>query len=62
MNPDVWVFIRRLLTTGAQPALHFGGRQFHEVSFDDVIVLMKPLYNCFANGHIMYFCPQTRNP
>jgi len=24
--------------TGAQPALHFGGGSFHEVSFDDVIV------------------------
>jgi len=38
---------------GAQPALHFGGRNFHEISlFDDVIVLIQPWYNFFANGHI----------
>jgi len=39
---------------GAQPALHFGGDNFHEISFDDVIVLIQPWYNFFANG-IMYF-------
>jgi len=39
--------------SGAQPALHFGGSvgNFHEVSFDDVIVLIQPWYNFFANGH-----------
>jgi len=28
-----------------------GGGNFHEISFDDVIVLMQPWYNFFANGH-----------
>jgi len=37
---------------GAQPALHFGGGNFHEISFDDVIVLIQPWDNFFANGHI----------
>jgi len=37
---------------GAQPALHFGGSDFHEISFDDVVVLIQPWYNFFANGHI----------
>jgi len=36
---------------GAQPALHFGRGNFHELSFDDVIVLIQPWYNFFANGH-----------
>ena len=36
---------------GAQPALHFGWGNFHELSFDDVIVLIQPCYNFFANGH-----------
>jgi len=34
-----------------QPALHFGGGNFHEISFDDVIVLIQLWYNFFANGH-----------
>jgi len=29
-----------------------GGGNFHEISFDDVIVLIQPWYNFFANGHI----------
>ena len=37
---------------GAQRALHFGGGNFHEISFDDVIVLIQPWYNLFANGHV----------
>jgi len=37
---------------GAQSALRFGGGNFHEISFDDVIVLIQPWYNFFANGHI----------
>jgi len=37
---------------GAQPALHFGGDNFHEISFDDVIVFIQPWHNFFANGHI----------
>jgi len=28
-----------------------GGGNFHELSFDDVIVLIQPRYNFFANGH-----------
>jgi len=30
------------LIPGSQPALHFGGGDFHEISFDDVIVLIQP--------------------
>ena len=37
---------------GAQPALHFRGGNFHEISFNDVIMLIQPWYNFFANGHI----------
>jgi len=36
---------------GAQPALHFGGGNFHEISFDDVIVPIQPWYNFFAKRH-----------
>jgi len=36
--------------SGTQPAR--GGGNFHEISFDDVIVLIQPWYNFFANGHI----------
>jgi len=28
-----------------------GGGNFHELSFDDVIVLIQAWYNSFANGH-----------
>jgi len=28
-----------------------GEGNFHELSFDDVIVLIQPWYNFFANGH-----------
>jgi len=28
-----------------------GGGNFHELSFNDVIVLIQPWYNFFANGH-----------
>ena len=31
--------------------LQFGGGNFHELSFDDAIVLIQPWYNLFANGH-----------
>jgi len=27
------------------------GGNFHDLSFDDVIVLIQPWYNFFANGH-----------
>jgi len=33
------------MAAGAQPALHFGGSNFHEMSFDDVIVFIQPWYN-----------------
>jgi len=33
------------MKAGAQPALHFGKGNFHEISFDDVIVLIQPWYN-----------------
>ena len=39
------------ISTGAQPALHFGVGTFHKISFDDVIVLVQPWYNVFPNGH-----------
>jgi len=29
-----------------------GWGNFHEISFDEVIVLIQPWYNFFANGHI----------
>jgi len=39
-------------SAGLQPALHFGGvSNFHELSFDDVTVLIQPRCNFFANGH-----------
>jgi len=44
--------ISRYLDTGAQPAFHFGGN-FHEISFDDVLVLIQPWYNFCANGHFI---------
>jgi len=28
------------------------GGNYHEISFDDVIVLIQPWYNLFANGHL----------
>ena len=35
--------LKRWCQAGAQPALHFGGVcNFHEISFDDVIVLIRP--------------------
>jgi len=37
--------------SGVQPALHFEGVNFDEISFDDVIVLIQPWYNFFADGH-----------
>jgi len=35
----------------AQPALHFGGGNFHELLFDDVVVLIHAWYKSFQNGH-----------
>jgi len=37
--------------SGAQPVLHFGSGNFHEISFDDVIVLIQACSNVFANRH-----------
>jgi len=37
---------------GANCSSFRGGGSFHEISFDDVIVLIQPWYNFFANGHI----------
>jgi len=39
------------LAPGAQPALHFGGGNFHELSFADIIIFIQPWHNFFANGH-----------
>ena len=36
------------LLAGAQPALHFGGKG---ISFDNVILIIQPWYNFFANVH-----------
>jgi len=41
----------KYLNTGALPVLYFGKGSFHELSFNDVIVLIQPWYNVFANGH-----------
>jgi len=46
---------------GAQPALHFGGRKFLEISFDDAIVLIQPWYNFFANGHNVFLPADTKS-
>jgi len=32
-----------------------GGGNFHEISFDDVTMLIQPWYNFFANGHRQSF-------
>jgi len=51
------------LGAGAQPALHFGGGgNFHEISFDDVIVWYNLLFRKRSHIIIVYFCPQTRSP
>jgi len=36
--------------------LFISGGNFHELSFDDVIVLIQPWYNFFANGHRYVLC------
>jgi len=41
----------KIFGPGAQPGLHFGGAILIEISFDDVIVVIQPWYNFFANGH-----------
>ena len=43
--------IVRMASAGAQPALHCGWGNFHEISFDDIIMLTQLWYNFFANGH-----------
>jgi len=42
---------RAVFQPGAQPALHFGGGNFRELSFDDVIVLIPLWFNFFENSH-----------
>jgi len=37
---------------GATSSSFRGGGNFHEISFDDVMVFIQPWYNFFANGHI----------
>jgi len=37
---------------GRNQLFYSGGGNFHEISFDDVIVIIQPWYNFFANGHI----------
>jgi len=39
------------LIRGATSSSFRGGGNFHELPFDDVIVLIQPRYNFFANGH-----------
>ena len=41
-------------TAGATNSSFWGGN-FHELSFDDVIVLIQPWYIFFANGHKVLF-------
>jgi len=36
---------------GTQPALHFGGGIIMKFHFDDVILLIQPWCNVFANVH-----------
>jgi len=43
--------VSRCSVSGLQPALHFGGGNFHEILFDDAIVLIQAWYNFFANRH-----------
>jgi len=38
----------------------FRGGKFHEISFDDVIVLTQPCYNFFANDHIIIISGESR--
>jgi len=40
------------LFMGATSSSYRGVGNFHEISFDDVIVIIQPWYNFFANGHI----------
>ena len=45
---------------GNQLFISGGGNYFHEISFDDVIVLIQPWYNFFANSHLSYHCMVRR--
>jgi len=40
------------VTRGRNQLFISGGGNFHEISFDDVIVLLQPRCNFFANGHM----------
>jgi len=52
LSAFIYICATQTAQSGAQPALHFGGGNFHEISFDDVIVLIRPWYNFFTNVHI----------
>jgi len=47
-DEEIWVSVQ---IRGGTSSSYRGGN-FHEISFDDVIVLIHPWYNFFANGHI----------
>jgi len=40
------------ISRGATSSSFRGGDNFHEISFDDVIMLIQPWCNFFAIGHI----------
>jgi len=42
-------------TPGRNQLFISGGGSFHQLSYNDVIVLIQPWYNSFANGHIHSF-------
>jgi len=46
------VFLHHLAScNNVIPMLCFRGGNFHEISFDDAIVLIQPSYNFFTNRH-----------
>jgi len=45
-HQDIYVAVRGATSSS------FRGDNFHEILFDDVLVLIQPWYNFFANGHI----------
>jgi len=46
------VVARQCQGPGATNSSFRGRVNYHELSFDGVIVLIQPWYNFFANGHI----------
>jgi len=50
------------LKSGVQPGFNFRQDNFHENLFDDIIVLIQPWYNFFANGHrYIFHCNISEN-